>query len=148
MFKRRFDLFCCHRGVHDAPWGNGRLNGIFLPGGFNMHKFIIATVIAAASVGSVYAAEPIVGTWKRSNGTMIKYAASGGQFCGTVLNGEYKGHSIGCMSGKGAKYKGKVNKLDEGKTYTGKASVKGNTLKLSGCALAGLICKSENLKRQ
>jgi uncharacterized protein (DUF2147 family) len=65
-----------------------------------------------------------------------------------VLTGEYKGKSIGCMSGSGGKYKGKVNKLDEGKTYTGKASVSGNSLKLSGCVAGGLICKSETLTKQ
>ncbi|MNF02707.1 hypothetical protein D3C80_2018980 [compost metagenome] len=52
------------------------------------------------------------------------------------------------MSGTGGSYKGEVNKLDEGKTYTGKASVKGNTLSLSGCVMGGLICKSESLTRQ
>ena len=52
------------------------------------------------------------------------------------------------MSGKGGSYKGQVNKLDEGKTYNGKASVSGNTLSLSGCVLGGLICKSESLTRQ
>lgn len=113
-----------------------------------MTKMLSATVLAVMLAAPATAAEPIEGTWKRSNGTLIKYAASGGQFCGTVLNKEYKGKSIGCMSGGGADYKGKVNKLDEGKTYTGKAHVSGNTLKLSGCALGGLICKSENLARQ
>jgi uncharacterized protein (DUF2147 family) len=96
--------------------------------------------------GAAIAAEPIEGTWKRPNGTLIKYAASGGQFCGTVLTGEFKGKSIGCMTGSGANYKGKVNKLDEGKTYTGKATVNGNTLALAGCVL--FVCKSENLTRQ
>ena len=67
-------------------------------------------------------------------------------YYGLVL--KYKGKSIGCLSGKGGTYKGKVNKLDEGKTYMGKASVSGNTLKLAGCVFGGLICKSENLKRQ
>jgi len=104
-------------------------------------SFIFAAVAAAA--------EPIEGTWKRPNGTLIRYAASGGgQFCGTVMTGEYKGKSIGCMSGSGSNYKGKVNKLDEGKTYNGKATVKGNTLALAGCVLGGIICKSENLTRQ
>ena len=65
-----------------------------------------------------------------------------------VLTGEYKNQSIGCMSGGGGSYTGSVNKLDEGKTYTGKATVTGNTLKLSGCVLAGIICKTEKLKRQ
>ncbi len=112
-----------------------------------MKTLIIAATLAMTAT-SAFAAEPIEGTWKRSNGTVIKYSASGGQFCGTVMNKEYKGKSIGCMKGSGADYKGEVNKLDEGKTYSGKAKVTGNTLKLSGCALGGLICKSENLMRQ
>lgn len=98
--------------------------------------------------GTAFAAEPIEGTWKRPNGTLIRYAGSGGKFCGTVLTGEYKGKSIGCMEGKGKEYAGSVNKLDEGKTYKGKATVKGNTLDLAGCVMGGLICKTENLVRQ
>jgi uncharacterized protein (DUF2147 family) len=98
--------------------------------------------------GTALAAEPIEGTWKRPNGTLIKYAGSGGKFCGTVLTGEYKGKSIGCMEGAGASYTGSVNKLDEGKTYKGKATVSGNTLGLAGCVMGGLICKTENLVRQ
>lgn len=113
-----------------------------------MKRLIIAAAGLAAMTGMALAAEPIEGTWKRPNGTLIQYAGSGGTFCGTVLTGEYKGKSIGCMSGSGASYKGKVNKLDEGKTYNGKASVSGNSLKLSGCVLGGVICKSETLARQ
>ncbi len=94
-------------------------------------------------------ADPIEGTWKRTNGTLIKYSNSGGnKYCGTVLTGEYKNKSIGCLSGSDGAYKGKVNKLDEGKTYTGKGAVKGNVFTLSGCVAGGLICKSEKLKRQ
>ncbi|MCO6186639.1 DUF2147 domain-containing protein [Rhizobium sp. L1K21] len=113
-----------------------------------MIRVLSATALAILFVAPAFAAEPIEGTWKRSNGTLIKYSASGGQFCGKVLNGEYKGQSIGCMKGSGADYKGEVNKLDEGKTYSGKANVSGNTMKLSGCALGGLICKSDSLVRQ
>lgn len=111
-------------------------------------KMIAAAIAISAVAASAYAAEPIVGTWKRPSGTLIQYSATDGKFCGTVLNGEYKGKSIGCMSGSGADYKGSVNKLDEGKTYSGKAHVEGNSMKLSGCALGGLICKSETLSRQ
>ena len=111
-------------------------------------KMSMAVAAAIVMTGAAVAAEPIEGTWKRSNGTLIQYAASGGQFCGTVMTGEYKGKSIGCMAGSGGSYKGKVNKLDEGKTYSGKASVSGKTLSLSGCVLGGIICKSESLARQ
>ncbi|MET3613225.1 uncharacterized protein (DUF2147 family) [Rhizobium aquaticum] len=113
-----------------------------------MMKLISAAIVISAFAAPAFAAEPIEGTWKRSNGTLIQYSGSGDKFCGTVLNNEYKGKSIGCMSGKGADYKGTVNKLDEGKTYSGKAHVEGKTMTLSGCALGGLICKSESLARQ
>ncbi len=111
---------------------------------------IVALALGAGMMlaGSAIAAEPIEGTWKRPNGTLIRYAGSSGKFCGTVLTGEYKGKSIGCMEGKGADYKGSVNKLDEGKTYKGKATVTGNRLALAGCVLGGLICKTEDLVRQ
>ncbi len=110
---------------------------------------VTAAAIFTLSAMPALAEEPIVGSWKRPNGTIIKYEPCGaGTYCGTVMTGEYKGKSIGSMSGKDGSYKGKVNKLDEGKTYTGKASVKGNTLSLSGCVMGGLICKSENLARQ
>jgi uncharacterized protein (DUF2147 family) len=108
----------------------------------------LAAITLTAFAMPALAAEPIEGTWKRPNGTLIRYAPSGGDFCGTVMTGEYQGQSIGCMSGSGGSYSGKVNKLDEGKTYSGKASVSGDTLSLSGCVLGGLICKSESLTRQ
>ncbi|MBE0693443.1 MAG: DUF2147 domain-containing protein [Aquamicrobium sp.] len=111
----------------------------------NMLAAAAASLILA---GPAFAAQPIEGSWKRSNGTVIRYAATGGnQYCGTVMTGEYKGQSIGCMSGSGNSYKGKVNKLDEGKTYSGSATVNGNSMKLSGC-VAMVLCKTETLTRQ
>ena len=106
-----------------------------------------AAAFLVAGATTAFSAEPIEGVWKRpSTGTMIRYAPSGGQFCGTVLDGEHKGKSIGCMTGSGADYKGKVVALDEGKTYTGKAKVTGNNMKLEGCVL--VICKGETWQRQ
>ena len=114
-----------------------------------IRSMALALAAGIAFTTTAIAAEPIVGTWKRPNGTLIRYANAGGdKYCGTVMTGEYKGKSIGCMNGSGSSYKGKVNKLDEGKTYTGKASIKGDTMKLSGCVLGGLICKGEDWKRQ
>lgn len=113
---------------------------------------MLRTAILTLGIGLVFTgaalAEPIEATWKRPNGTLIRYAGSAGKFCGTVMTGEYKGQSIGCMSGKGSEYKGEVRKLDEGKTYKGKATISGNTMSLAGCVLGGLICKSETLTRQ
>jgi uncharacterized protein (DUF2147 family) len=107
----------------------------------------VAASFLMAGAG-IAAADPIEGTWKRpSTGTLVTYAGSGGQYCGTVLSGEHKGKSIGCMSGSNGTYKGTVIALDEGKTYTGKASVTGNIMKLSGC-VGGFLCKGENWQRQ
>ncbi len=115
----------------------------------NMHKTITLAGLTLLIAAGTACADPIEGTWKRSStGTLIKYAGSGGKYCGTVMSGKYKGKSIGCMSGANGSYKGSVNKLDEGKTYSGKATVKGNTMTLSGCVLGGIICKSEKMSRQ
>lgn len=110
-------------------------------------RLAAAGAILGASAAGAFSAEPIEGTWKRpSTGTIVTYSASGGQYCGTVQNGEYKGQSIGCMTGSGADYKGKVVALDEGKTYTGKAKITGNAMKLEGCVL--VLCKGETWQRQ
>ncbi|MBB6012354.1 uncharacterized protein (DUF2147 family) [Aquamicrobium lusatiense] len=113
-----------------------------------MFRITSVAALAIIMTAGVAFADPIEGSWKRPNGTVISYAGGGAKYCGTVMTGEYKGKSIGCMEGSNGAYKGTVNKLDEGKTYNGKASVSGNTLSLSGCVLGGLICKSEKLTRQ
>jgi len=116
-----------------------------------MKRTMLSAAIAAATFFgaslAATAAEPIVGTWLRpSTGTLVSYAAQGNEYCGTVQNGEYKGESIGCMSGSGSNYTGKVVALDEGKTYTGKATVTGNSMKLEGCVL--VVCRGETWQRQ
>jgi uncharacterized protein (DUF2147 family) len=112
-----------------------------------IHKIALTAAILIAC--PALAEEPIEGMWRRPNGTIIQYAPCGmNAYCGTVMTGTYQGQSIGSMSGSGGAYEGKVNKLDEGRTYAGKASVSGNTLSLSGCVLGGLICKTETLSRQ
>jgi uncharacterized protein (DUF2147 family) len=104
--------------------------------------------IALVSAPMSALADPIEGTWLRpSTGTLMRYEKTGDQYCGTVLTGEYKGQSIGCMKNAGDEYKGNVIAVDEGKTYTGKATVNGNTLKLYGCVL-GILCKGEDWQRQ
>lgn len=112
-------------------------------------KLLLAAAVAAMMAGPAIAAEPIEGLWKRpSTGTLIKYSKCGGSFCGIVQSGSYAGQSIGKMKGSGNSYSGTVTDLEENKTYKGKATINGNTMKLSGCVLGGLICKGENWNRQ
>lgn len=114
-----------------------------------IRTLLIGISLAASFAAPAFAQEAIVGAWKRTNGTIINYAECGAQgYCGTVMTGEFKGKSIGAMAGSSGSYKGTVNKLDEGKTYSGKANVSGNTLSLAGCIAGGLICKTEKLTRQ
>lgn len=145
VMRRRRQLHLCAdtTGLGERPAeGSGRSF---------MRSILIAAAFALPFCGfatSAMSAEAIVGKWKRSNGTVLQYAsAGGGKYCGKVLTGEYKGQSIGCMSGSGGTYEGEVIKLDEGKTYTGKASASGSSMKLSGCVLGGVICKTETLTR-
>ena len=112
-------------------------------------KRILLAIAAATLVATPALAEPIVGTWLRpSTSTIVSFAPCGGGFCGTVQNGEFKGQSIGTLSGSGKNYRGKITDLAEGKTYTGKARVTGNTMKLEGCVAGGLICRGEDWQRQ
>ena len=98
--------------------------------------------------GQAHAAEPIVGTWKLADGRTIRFSGSGSRFCGTAVGGKFSGRSIGCVSGRGSAYRGKIKDLTANKTYTGKVSVKGNAMKLSGCVLGGLICRGVNARRR
>lgn len=113
-----------------------------------IRQFVLAGAVAGMIATPALSAEPIVGTWLRpSTGTLVKFAPCGGSnFCGTVLNGSYKGKSIGKLAGSGANYKGKITDLAAGKTYTGKAKVNGNSMDLKGCVLA--FCKGETWNRK
>jgi uncharacterized protein (DUF2147 family) len=112
-------------------------------------RFAAAAAILAGSALTVSAAEPIEGTWKRpSTGTIVKYSGGGGQFCATVVGGKNNGKSIGCMKGSGANYTGQLIDLEANKTYSGKATVNGNSMSLKGCVAGGLICKGETWARQ
>ncbi|MGB8818534.1 MAG: DUF2147 domain-containing protein [Rhizobiaceae bacterium] len=113
-----------------------------------IRKLLTAAILAAAFTAPAFAAEPIEGNWKRSTGTIIKFAPCGAAFCAIVQNGKNAGKQAGSMSGTGARYKGTLTDLDANKTYKGKASVAGNTMKLAGCVLGGLVCKNETWVRQ
>lgn len=114
-----------------------------------MIRILIATAaLAAAFTVPAFAAEPIEGTWKRQTGTIIKFSPCGDGFCAIVQNGDHKGKSAGAMAGTGGRYKGTLTDLAANKTYKGKASVNGSTMKLSGCVAGGLICKTEAWTKQ
>ena len=117
-----------------------------------MKRLLISLVAfgAAASVatGAAQAADPIVGKWKRPNGIIVAFSPCGGGFCASPVTGPNAGKSAGKLSATGdGRYKGTLTDLESGKTYTGKGSINGNTLSISGCVLA-VLCKSESWVRK
>lgn len=121
-----------------------------------MRKLIIAAALAVA--GTAVAADPIEGVWQtqpdEGSFAYVTIAPCGGGFCGTISRtfkdgAEYKSPNIGRqivrnMSAQGGgNYSGQVWRPANDKIYSGKASVSGNRMSLSGCVAGGLICKSQ-----
>ena len=71
-----------------------------------------------------------------------------GPFAITLKTGTHAGKRIGTMNADGGgKYSGKITDPANDKTYSGKATLSGNALKMSGCVLGGLICRGQNWQR-
>lgn len=106
----------------------------------------LATVFLSAGAAL---ADPIEGNWKTESGETAGIAKCGGSFCITLKTGAHKGKQIGQMQASGGgKYKGKITDPADDKTYSGKASISGSAMKMSGCVFGGLICKSQAWKKQ
>ncbi|QDC03051.1 DUF2147 domain-containing protein [Mesorhizobium sp. 8] len=88
-------------------------------------------------------ADPIEGNWKTQSGETASIAG-GGSFSITLKTGKYAGKTIGSLKAAGDnKYAGSITDPATDKTYSGKATISGATMKMSGCVLGGLICKSQ-----
>lgn len=124
-----------------------------------MKKIAIACA-AVFALGGAAAADPVFGVWQspKSEGgasIQVKMSACGSKVCGTIVsvrNGDdsVKGkRMIWDMkaNGGGSYSGGKVWAPDDDKTYKGKLDLSGNTLKISGCVLAGTICRGSDFKR-
>lgn len=97
------------------------------------------------------------GVWLREDGkAKVKFASCGGEnLCGTIiwLRDKDSAAHIGqkvffdmAPAGDGT-WNGSAFNPEDGKTYDGKIVLKGESLRSSGCALAGLICKSFGWRR-
>ncbi|MGN6142516.1 MAG: DUF2147 domain-containing protein [Mesorhizobium sp.] len=88
-------------------------------------------------------ADPIEGNWKTQSGETASIAG-GGSFSITLKTGKYAGKTIGSLKAAGDnKYAGSITDPATDKTYSGKATISGATMKMSGCVLGGLICKNQ-----
>lgn len=100
----------------------------------------VAALLAASGAAL---ADPITGSWRTEAGPTAQIAACGGSFCIEMTSGQYSGRSIGKLSATGSGYAGTITDPSNNKTYDGNAALAGKTLKLSGCVLGGLICRSQ-----
>jgi uncharacterized protein (DUF2147 family) len=123
----------------------------------------------ALPASSFAAAEDAIGTWKdaETGGITQVYSCEGG-ICIKIVtpskarekddknpNPALKGRSMaGVVIMQGAakdgpdRWKGKVYNSEDGETYTGYIEVKGkDEVKLEGCVLGGIICKSHQWRR-
>ena len=138
---------------------------------------IIGTAIGLLALGSVaaHAGDPR-GTWfTEEQKSQVKIADCGAVLCGTIVSlkdpndpktgkpvaddqnpdaGKRGRPLIGVeivigMKPTGAdKWSGQVYNVSDGKTYSGNITMSGdNTLKLQGCAMGGLLCKTQTWTR-
>jgi uncharacterized protein (DUF2147 family) len=111
-------------------------------------KSAIAAAALLAAFTTTAQADPIAGNWKRPNGIIVRFSPCGGSFCASPITGPNAGKSAGKLAAAGdGKYKGTLTDLENNKTYSGKGSISGSTLTVSGCVL-GFLCRSENWIRQ
>lgn len=97
------------------------------------------------------------GVWLREDGkAKVKFSNCGGEnLCGTIVWLREKDSSAQVgqkvffdMEPTGENiWTGSAFNPEDGKNYDGKMVLRGASLKTSGCALAGLICKSFNWSR-
>ena len=130
-----------------------------------------AALLMLTGTGTALAADP-VGTWLTQGGnSRIRVADCGGALCGTIIwlkepndpdtgkpktdknNSDAAKRSrplngvqivLGMKPAGDGKWTGQVYNAEDGKTYSGNLTFSGgNSLQLQGCALGGLVCKSQ-----
>ncbi|MEP3438654.1 MAG: DUF2147 domain-containing protein [Hoeflea sp.] len=107
-----------------------------------IRKLIVAGVLMAA-MSAPALADPIEGNWKTKSGETAAISACGKAYCVQLKTGKHAGKRIGKMTGSGGSYSGTITDPAKDKTYSGSASISGNTMKMKGCVL-GILCRSEN----
>jgi uncharacterized protein (DUF2147 family) len=132
---------------------------------------VAALALAVALPGAAFAApEDAIGTWRDGEtGGLLQVYSCGNGICIKVVkpgkgrerddnnpNPSLKGRSMagvvlmsGAAKAGGEKWKGRLYNSEDGDTYTGYVTVVSkNELKLEGCVLGGLVCKSRHWTRE
>ena len=124
-----------------------------------MLRYLLTTAaLAALSLAAPPAiAGDASGVWLRDSGaSKVKIAPCGAALCGHIVwlkDAASSAAKIGervffDMKPDGDNYwAGSAYNPEDGKTYTGKMTLSGNTLTTKGCVLGGIICKSVTWSR-
>ncbi len=127
-----------------------------------MRNLVGALIVGLFGTGAAWAADPIYGLWKTqpTDGVYyhVKMQACGPKICGVFQQKFQDGAKVDSdVVGKNAMfdlvpdgsgvYKGKAWKPSNGKTYNGSGTLNGNSLKIGGCVLGGLICSKQTWQR-
>ena len=110
-----------------------------------MKKTGLAAFLVAAFISMPAFAADIEGNWKTTSGETANISKCGGSFCIKLTTGQYSGKQIGKVSGSGP-YTGTITDPSDNKTYSGKATVSGSSMKMRGCALK-VFCKTQTWKK-
>ena len=119
-------------------------------------RILKCLAFGALLIAGPAAAADIVGTWERTDGvSRVRMSQCGSAVCGHVTWLRDPGNSpakVGPrvfydMKPDGGGWTGSAFNPDDGRTYTGKASVSGSSMTTKGCVLGGLICKSYSWNR-
>ena len=93
-------------------------------------------------------ASPVGKTFRAESGRHIKVSNCDGGLGMTIVkstDASHVGKQIMCGAEQTGdnQWSGTILNVDDGKSYTGKASLSGDVLSVSGCILGGLICKTQ-----
>jgi uncharacterized protein (DUF2147 family) len=141
----------------------------------DLRPLLLALTALAFTAGPLSAVDP-GGVWLTDGGeARVRIADCGGALCGTVLSlrdpndpatgrphtdknnadASKRGRPVvgiqvlfGMKPSGADKWTGQIYNAKDGKTYSGSMTVQGaSALKLEGCVLGGLICRSETWTR-
>lgn len=128
-----------------------------------MKKFALAAFGLFAMATAAFA-DPIEGLWRtqaddNGNSGLVQIAPCGAAFCGVLIKSfdasgaefesENRGRQIviDMVPAGDGEYAGQVWSPDNNKTYIGKISLNGNSMRLRGCVAGGLICRGQDWTR-
>ena len=120
-----------------------------------MRSLKIAAALLALSASASLSADAS-GVWLRDSGaSRVKFAPCGAALCGTIvwLKDADSPAKVGQKvffdmkpNGDNA-WSGSAFNPEDGKNYSGKMTLSGDTLTTAGCVLGGLVCKSVKWSR-